>query len=159
MISGGQSAKTGESFADSLQENVAWAVFPLLLHKGAPALKGIKSKLIDPLFARKNLAEETMTELNKAKILAQLGKKQMSQEVLDKLNTKLKTLKRNETIKMLDEEAELVAKKESLSKDISTYIGENRIGKKAQLPISSVSSGSIENFNAIGDKVIVVNKQ
>lgn len=125
----------GDSFVKSVEDNIAWAIFPLLLHKGAPALKGVKSALVEKLFARKDLANETLTELNRAKILAQLGKKQLSQEILDKLNAKLSTLKWNETLAVLEEQAALTKKKQTLLDDITAYIQENRVGVKAKLPI------------------------
>ncbi len=112
------------------------------------------SPKLQAIFARKDLADETLNDINKAKILAQLGKKQLSQEILDKLNAKLTKLKRSETIKLLDEEAALVAKKESMIKDIKSYIDENVV-LNSKANITPIKNGAMDNFMKVGDKMVV----
>lgn len=155
VISAGHSFKTGESFVNSLEDNLAWALFPLVLHSAGPAMKSFKNiGFIKNILARKNLAEETLSEVQRAKILAQLGQKKLSQELLDKLNAKLKDLKRKETFSVLEEQAALQATKKSLLADAQTYIAENVVlSSKASL--QPVRSGMIDTFNEVGDKLII----
>lgn len=157
VMSAGHSIKTGESFGESIEDNLAWALFPLVLHSAGPAMSKVKNiGFIKNILARKNAAEEVLTEVQRAKILIQLGNRKLGTEMLDKLNQKLKTLKRKETFSVLEEQAALQTKKETALAEVQTYIAENVV-LSSKATLKPVKNGVIDTFNEVGDKLIIEN--
>ena len=119
-------------------------------------LKNVKNSAMKNIFGRKALAEETLNEVQRAKILAQLGNKKLSQEILTKLNEKLKTLKRKETFSCLEEEAALAKKKDDLVGEIKSYLDENVV-LNSKVVVTPLNGGVVDNFMKVGDKVVLEN--